>query len=236
VVETCLVLDRRIQCLTEAALPLLMRRGMSVILCSFVGPHLYRLPRHSTRCLAHLPSQTMTQQTPPLGDSNAWRAFTASVTALVGDSDPVAILAETAAHLRTLIASVPRAALDSTERPGGWSVVGVIEHLADAELVFGYRLRQILTLDRPRLESFDQDRWAAIGAYNDGDVTAALDIFAALRRRHLVLWTNISSVAWDRVGIHGDRGAESLRDMVRIVAGHDLAHRRQIARILARSG
>jgi hypothetical protein len=117
------------------------------------------------------------------------------------------------------------------EATGGPS--GKTPDLADAELVFGYRLRQILTLERPVLESFDQDRWAALGAYNAGDVTAALGTFAALRDRHLHLWARVSGSAWDRVGIHGDRGAESLREMVRIIAGHDLAHRRQIARILA---
>ena len=175
----------------------------------------------------------MTQRTPALGDTDAWVAFTARVTALVGDNDPLTILAETIPELRSLIASVPRHALDQTERPGGWSVVGVIEHLADAELVFGYRLRQILTLDRPALESFDQDRWAELGAYNDGDVAAALETFACLRRRHLRLWERVSGSTWDRVGIHGDRGPESLREMVRIIAGHDLAHRKQIARILA---
>ena len=175
----------------------------------------------------------MTQQTPALGDTDAWLAFTARVTALVGDADPLAILAETVTDLRALVGSVPRHALDHTERPGGWSVVGVVEHLADAELVFGYRLRQVLTLERPVLESFDQDRWAALGAYNAGDVTAALATFAALRDRHLRLWARVSGATWDRVGIHGDRGPESLREMVRIIAGHDLAHRRQIARILA---
>jgi hypothetical protein len=75
--------------------------------------------------------------------------------------------------------------------------------------------------------------WAALGAYNAGDVTAALSTFAALRDRHLRLWARVSGATWDRVGIHGDRGPESLREMVRIIAGHDLAHRRQIARILA---
>lgn len=175
----------------------------------------------------------MTGRTPARGDTDAWVSFTARVTALVGDADPLAILAATVGDLRALVGSVPRTALGQTERPGGWSVVGVIEHLADAELVFGFRLRQVLTLDRPVLESFDQDRWAAIGEYNNGDITAALDTFAALRGRHLLLWERIDGSTWDRVGIHGDRGPESLREMVRIIAGHDLAHRRQIARILA---
>jgi DinB superfamily len=179
-----------------------------------------------------VPPDAMTQRTPALGDADAWRAFTAGVTALVGNADPLTILGETAIELRRLIEAAPSDALQRTERPGGWSVVGVVEHLADAELVFGYRFRQILTLDRPTLESFDQDRWAEVGAYNDGDVTSALETFAALRGRHLRLWARVTGVTWDRVGIHGDRGAESLRDMVRIIAGHDLAHRRQIIRIL----
>ena len=179
------------------------------------------------------PALMSNTSTPALGDADGWRAFTAGVTALVGDADPLTIIAETPAHLRTLIESASPDALARSERPGGWSVVGVMEHLADAELVFGYRLRQVLTLDRPPLQSFDQDRWAAIGLYNDGDVTTALDTFAALRARHLRLWSRVSGADWDRVGIHGDRGPESLRDMVRIIAGHDLAHRRQVGRILA---
>ena len=174
----------------------------------------------------------MPPRTPALGDADAWRTFTAGVTALVGDADPLVVLAETAAHLRAVISTTPPERLHVTERPESWSVTGVIEHLADAELVFGFRLRQVLTLDRPALESFDQDRWAALGRYNDGDVATALDTFAALRARHLRIWSSVHGVTWERVGIHGDRGPESLRDMVRIIAGHDLAHRNQVARIL----
>ena len=143
----------------------------------------------------------MTQRTPALGDTDAWVAFTARVTALVGDDDPLYDTRGNGPELRSLIGSVPRHALDQTERPGGWSVVGVVEHLADAELVFGYRLRQILTLDRPALESFDQDRWSDLGAYNDGDVTAALETLACLRRRHLRLWQSASG---STVGPCGD--------------------------------
>jgi hypothetical protein len=75
-------------------------------------------------------STIVTHQTPALGDTVAWLAFTARVTALVGDADPLAILAETVTDLRALVGSVPGHALDHTERPGGWSVVGVVEHLA----------------------------------------------------------------------------------------------------------
>jgi hypothetical protein len=34
------------------------------------------------------------------------------------------------------------------------------------------------------------------------------------------------------VGIHAERGPESVATCIRLLAGHDLAHRRQIERIL----
>src|SRR3970282_1137759 len=37
----------------------------------------------------------------------------------------------------------------------------------------------------------------------------------------------------DRVGVHSERGEESVRHMVRLYAGHDLVHLAQVRRILA---
>lgn len=170
--------------------------------------------------------------TPALGDADGWRAFTATVVARVGSRDPLDILSETAGHFEAMLHGRSDADVHRPEAPGRWSVTAVLEHLADAELVFGYRLRQVLTQDAPRLTSFDQDGWAARGRYAAGDARAALTLFAALRARHLDLWRHLTEAEWERVGVHGDRGMESLRTMARIIAGHDLAHRDQVARIL----
>jgi hypothetical protein len=173
--------------------------------------------------------------TPARGDAEGWRAFTASVVALVGDRDPLAVQGELLPGIRAALAGVPPAALRTPEAPGKWSIAAVLEHLADAELVFGYRLRQVLTLEAPRLESFDQDAWAARGRYDAGDPEESIAALGLLRARNLRLWHRLSAADWERVGIHGDRGRESLRDLARIVAGHDLFHRRQVARIAAAS-
>lgn len=174
----------------------------------------------------------MTGPTPPLGDTAGWRAFTASVAALVGDRDPLDVQAELADALGAAVAGMSAERLRVPEAPGKWSVAAVLEHLADMETVFGYRLRQVLTSDAPRLESVDQDAWAARGGYADGDPEAALAVLALLRARNLRVWRGLATADWDRVGVHGDRGPETLRALARIIAGHDLAHRRQVARIL----
>jgi hypothetical protein len=174
----------------------------------------------------------MSGPTPPLGDAAGWRAFTASVTALVGDRDPLDVQTELADSLATAVAGVSLERLRTPEAPGKWSVAAVLEHLADMEAVFGYRLRQVLTADAPRLESVDQDAWAMRGTYIEGDPTTALALLTLLRARNLRVWRGLSASEWERVGVHGDRGPETLRELARIIAGHDLAHRRQVARIL----
>jgi hypothetical protein len=142
------------------------------------------------------------------------------------------VQAELADALAAAVAGVSAERLRAPEAPGKWSAAEVLEHLADMESVFGYRLRQVLTADRPRLESVDQDAWAARGAYAAGDPAAALALVALLRARNLRVWRGLAPADWERVGVHGDRGPESLRALARIIAGHDLAHRRQIARVL----
>ena len=39
--------------------------------------------------------------------------------------------------------------------------------------------------------------------------------------------------AWSKYGIHSERGRESLRQLVELVAGHDLNHIAQIRNILS---
>ena len=170
--------------------------------------------------------------TPALGDADGWRAFSAGIAARVGTRDPLEILAATAPRLEALLRGRSLAELQRPETPGRWSVAAVIEHLADAELVFGFRVRQVLTQEAPPLASFDQEGWATVGRYGESEVHPAFALFAALRARHLALYGRLTTADWERVGVHGDRGEESLRTMVRIIAGHDLAHCAQVERIL----
>jgi hypothetical protein len=170
--------------------------------------------------------------TPALGDADGWRAFSATIAARVGTRDPLEILSATVPRLEAALRGRSLAELQRPEAPDRWSVAAVIEHLADAELVFGFRVRQVLTQEAPPLASFDQEGWASIGRYAESEAHEAFALFAALRARHLALYARLAAADWERVGVHGDRGAESLRTMIRIIAGHDLAHCAQVERIL----
>jgi hypothetical protein len=152
---------------------------------------------------------------------------------LLGDNDPVAVLHETAAAVRRILDSVPADIAGRPEAPGKWSMRDVVQHLADSDLVGGFRLRMVLAHDRPVLTGYDQDLWASRLGYRDVDVRQALDQFAALRAANVRLWERLTAADLARVGLHAERGEESLEHMRRLYAAHDLLHVRQLERIRA---
>ncbi|MFL5401568.1 MAG: DinB family protein [Gemmatimonadales bacterium] len=155
---------------------------------------------------------------------------------LLGSRDPLQVLGELLPWLDQRIRGVPEPALRYPEKPGKWSVIEVIQHLADSDLVMGFRMRMALTEDRPSLQGYDQDRWASEFRYREVDLGQALTQLRGLRTANLRLWSHLAGAQLERVGLHSERGPESVGHMLRLVAGHDLVHRRQIDRVLAAIG
>lgn len=159
------------------------------------------------------------------------KAYTAAILGLVGDADPPAILRKTPADLRAAIEGLSARQLSTAEAPGKWSIRHVVRHLADSEIVFAWRLRMILAHDRPPLTGYDQDLWAQRLGYEDSDAREALEEYAVLRRGNLRLLDRASPQDLERYGVHAERGNESAAHLMRMYAGHDTLHLRQVARI-----
>jgi hypothetical protein len=92
-------------------------------------------------------------------------------------------------------------------------------------------MRLILAQDRPPITGFDQDLWAERLDYANADPFESLETFAVLRRDNLRLIEHASPADLKRVGVHAERGEESAGYLMRLFAGHDLMHLRQIDRI-----
>jgi hypothetical protein len=159
------------------------------------------------------------------------REYTAAVLGLLGDRDPRAVLGATPDLLRRVVEGLSAEQVQTPEQPGKWSIGQVVRHLADSEIVWGWRLRLVLAQDRPTITGYDQDAWAERMHYDAAPVGEALAEFSALRRTHLRLVSGLSDADLTRVGVHAERGEESVAHMINMYAGHDLLHLRQIERI-----
>jgi len=107
-------------------------------------------------------------------------------------------------------------------------------HLADAELVVGWRLRSILSAPGAPIAAYDQDAWASHGQYAKRDPRKSLERFRILREANLELIKSLSPEQRKQFGLHSERGEESIERLTMLIAGHDINHLEQIQRILAK--
>lgn len=152
---------------------------------------------------------------------------------LTADRDPLSIQASTASAIGTLIQSLSEARLRTRPAPGKWSIVEIIAHLAEDELVASWRYRQMLEHPGCALAGFDQDQWAAWGHYGEWNSKEALDLFRLLRNANLRMLRSLSPEEWASSGAHAERGSMTVRSLALHMAGHDLNHLEQIRSILS---
>lgn len=137
-------------------------------------------------------------------------------------------LHETPRRLREAAERASAAAWNVRPAPGVWTPLEVAAHLADLELVFGVRLRQILTVDRPFLQPLDPDALAVRAGYAGWPLAVALERFARRRAETLELLDGCSAIDLERPGLHPRRGTMTVADTVALMLAHDIDHLGQI--------
>ena len=153
----------------------------------------------------------------------------------LGNRDAGAVIAETPAALRDLVARIAAEHIDTPPSPGKWSARKLLCHLADTEIVFAYRIRQALAEDHHVIQPFDQDRWARqYETAEAGDAAAALATFAAVRAWNIALLNTVAEDIGEKRLTHPERGEMAFSTIVETMAGHDLNHRAQLEAITAR--
>ncbi len=150
----------------------------------------------------------------------------------LGSRPPVATLRDTPGALTEMLENIPDAVATASPAPGAWSIAQIVAHFAEGEIIFATRIRTALATSGAPIPGYDQDRWAGVGRYQEIPLELSLDVFRAARRWNLNLLERLDDAEWERFGIHSERGRESVREMVRLFAGHDLNHLQQIERIL----
>ena len=160
------------------------------------------------------------------------KAYQASLLAALGDDDPAEAQASTPARIRALVADAGPL-LRIRPAPTEWSVLECIGDVVDGELVSSGRYRWILAHDEPELLGYDQDLWVDRLRHGDDDVDELIALFEALRAANLALWRRTSPAERARIGLHRERGPESVDLTFRLIGGHDRVHLDQADRALA---
>ena len=159
--------------------------------------------------------------------------YTERILAHTNGQEPLKVQAATPKKLDRLVKGVSPAKLRKRPAPEKWSVAEILAHLADVEIVIGWRMRSILGAPGIAVQAYDQNAWHASLHYDKRDPRKDLIQQRVLREANLAMLKTLTPSQWKQFGTHSERGEESIERIVRMVAGHDLNHLQQIERILA---
>lgn len=163
------------------------------------------------------------------------KQYTQRILSYSEGKDALAVQSTTAKKLAALTKGLSKSQLTRKPAADKWSIAQIMAHLADAELVIGWRLRQVLSSNGTTIQPFAQDVWADIFQYENSDPRQSLDIFRTLRTANLALLKRVPKDLWNNYGMHQERGKETVTHIVQMIAGHDLNHLRQIEDIARKS-
>jgi hypothetical protein len=159
--------------------------------------------------------------------------YTQRILGNVAGQEPLKVQAATPKKLEQFLAKASAAKLRKRPAPNKWSIGEILAHLADAEIVIAWRVRSILGAPGTAIQAFDQESWVVAGHYDKRNPSESVAQFGAVRAANLALYKSLTAEQWKQYGIHSERGQESIEHIVRMMAGHDLNHLKQIEAILA---
>jgi hypothetical protein len=115
-----------------------------------------------------------------------------------------------------------------------WCVLEILGHLADVEIIYGYRLRQMLADTKPVIAPIDQDAWARNLNYLDSPPSELVAFYGLGRHHNLRLLRNLKVSDLSKSAFHPETQREvTVADLVERMAGHGAAHLCQIEQMKA---
>jgi len=140
------------------------------------------------------------------------------------------------ATVRTAVAGLSDARLDTPYRPAGWTVRQVVHHLADSHMNGYMRFRWTLTEDEPSIKTYDEEGWAEFDDARHMSVVPSLALLDALHARWVRLGRSLSKAMWERVYHHPESGRMTLEDALALYAWHGRHHAAHITMLREREG
>lgn len=121
---------------------------------------------------------------------------------------------------------------DLHDGPEGWSIIEVVCHLRDFDIIFYNRAKMMIEQDHPQLPGYDHEAMAIEKDYQSEELAYAFYDLKESRKAFVEFFKSLTDEQWERTGVHPERESFTMTDAVQQVGLHDLDHLEQITRIL----
>ena len=112
-----------------------------------------------------------------------------------------------------------------------WPAAFVIHHMADADIHFASRYLHIIEGAKPTFQMFDEDIYPDRLDYAGRSAVSSLATFEGIHEGIEDILANLPDEAWERTGIHPERGELTLLQVLEGACGHLEAHVAQLSDI-----
>ncbi len=120
--------------------------------------------------------------------------------------------------------------------PEKWCILEIIGHLADIELIYGHRLRQMLADKKPVIAAIDQEDWTRNLGYLEAAPAELVAQYGLNRHHNLRLLRRLNSDDLKKAAYHPERNADvTVEELVRRLPAHDANHVAQIESLMQRA-
>lgn len=141
--------------------------------------------------------------------------------------DILGYLEEQKDELLRFFQTIPEHKWNYAYAPGKWTIREVCGHLADSEIIFGYRTLCIARGEQGRLPGFDENAYVVTGNFNKLDYQQIIHTLLQARELNLTLFHTIDETGWERYGIANEK-RQKAEAIPYIMAGHLRHHMRII--------
>jgi DinB superfamily len=140
--------------------------------------------------------------------------------------------AESPKEIAAAVSGLPDKVLRYKPAPDKWCILEILGHLADVEIIYGYRLRQMLADNKPVIAPLDQDAWARNLNYLESAPSELVAFYGLARHHNLRLLQRLKDSDFSKSAFHPEmRRDVTVGDLVERMGGHGAAHLQQIERL-----
>ena len=126
------------------------------------------------------------------------------------------------------VQNIPMDKFDYRYADGKWTIKDIIQHIIDAERIFGYRALRISRNDKTPLAGFEENEYVESATANSRSIQELLTEFSAVRHSNLLLFKSFSEEQLKRLGIASNHTI-SVRALGFLMIGHQKHHQRVFA-------
>ena len=121
--------------------------------------------------------------------------------------------------------------------PDKWCILEILAHLADVEVLYAYRMRQMLADEKPVLAPIDQDAWARNLGYMQSNPMEMVAQYGLNRHANLQLLRRLKTADLEKSAYHPEKkGPVTVADIVQMMSKHGRNHLEQIEKLKQQAG